>query len=162
MVAADVPFKCEVDYLPKGWKSVLRRPAWAPTATPSEWSDWRISGEWGSVFVDGEDGYHLSVETRIEGIGSFMTDAPTWDDVQRRLHFCRRGRGLSLPQGIAHAEAGGGDLCRAWHPPQPGHRERQKGHCRRGRLRAENGSPATLPTNDGIRVQKVPDSIDLP
>jgi len=105
MVAADVPFKCEVDYLPKGWRSVLRRPAWAPTATPSEFSDWRISGEWGSVFVDGEDGYHLSVETRIEGTGSFMTDAPTWDDVQRRLHFCRAGgegclylKGLPTPK----------------------------------------------------------------
>jgi hypothetical protein len=98
MVAADIPFKCEggIDYLPKGWKSVLRRPAASPTEEPSQYSDWRISGKWGSVFVHGEDGYHLSVETRIEGSGSFMTEAPLWNDVKRKLDFCRAGREDSL------------------------------------------------------------------
>src|SRR5581483_9420678 len=102
MVAADIPFKSEsIDYLPKGNKSVLRRPAWSATAEPSQWSDWRISGEWGSVFVDGEDGYHLSIETRITGPGSFLEDAPEWDDVKQRLDFCRaKGEGLLYLKGL--------------------------------------------------------------
>jgi hypothetical protein len=57
--------------------------------------DWRISGEWGSVFVNGPDGFHLSVETRMIGNGSFMEKAPEWETVKRRLHFCRHtGEGL--------------------------------------------------------------------
>lgn len=92
MVAADIPFKSEsIDYLPKGNKSVLRRPAWSATATPSQWSDWRISGKFGSVFVDGDDGYLLTVETRDPSPGSFMANAPEWADVKRRLSFCRFG-----------------------------------------------------------------------
>jgi hypothetical protein len=51
--------------------------------------DWRITGAWGSVFVNGPDGFHLSVETRAIGNGSFMEKAPEWETVKRRLHFCR-------------------------------------------------------------------------
>jgi hypothetical protein len=93
MVAANIPFECEMDYLDKGWKSPLRRPAVTPSAEPGDNAEWRISGKWGSVFSDGKGGYLLSVETRIEGSGSFMEDAPLWDDVLSRLDFCRADGG---------------------------------------------------------------------
>ena len=98
MVAADIPFKSDkVEYLPSyttagrtyWWKSVLRRPAWSPMAEPSAQSDWRISGEWGSIFVNG-DGYHLSIETQILGSGSFMEKAPTWAEAKRKLEFASK------------------------------------------------------------------------
>jgi hypothetical protein len=47
------------------------------------------------VFVNGPDGFHLSVETRAIGNGSFMEKAPEWETVKGRLHFCRHtGEGL--------------------------------------------------------------------
>jgi hypothetical protein len=109
MVAADIPFVCQMDYLDEGWKSPLRRPAVTPSAQPPDSSDWRISGKWGSVFNAGNGSYLLTVETKDESAGSFLHKAPTWDDVLSRLDFCHveaqgylRLKGLPKPrQGVA-------------------------------------------------------------
>ena len=105
MVAADIPFTCEMDYLAKGWKSPLRRPAVTPSADPPSSSDWRISGKWGSVFNAGRGSYLLTVETKDESAGSFMHHAPAWDEVLTRLDFCHveaegylRLKGLPKPR----------------------------------------------------------------